>query len=54
MIDEIVRKRFCTSCQSDRVAVEGSFRYFGNAKRWVCQSCTDKAKQREMEKRAWA
>ena len=38
-MQQVVRRKFCTSCQTDKELVGGEFRYFGNAKRWICGPC---------------
>jgi hypothetical protein len=45
-MEERVKKRFCTTCQFDRVEEGGEFRYFGKAKRWICRSCVAKTAER--------
>ncbi len=40
--DTHIKRRFCTSCQSDRQESNGEYRYFGKMKRWICQPCIQK------------
>jgi len=37
--DTHIKRRFCTSCQSDRVEDGGEYRHFGKMKRWICSPC---------------
>ena len=50
-MEERVKKRFCTTCQFDRVEGGGEFRYFGKAKRWICRSCVAKTAERLAQKK---
>jgi hypothetical protein len=39
---DVIRYRFCTSCQATREEATGEMKQLNKTKRWVCRLCLDR------------